>query len=221
MYAWDVMIAVRRRWKIVMCGLLLTAAAAFLATIAVPRVYQATGSVLFIAPADTGAPPNDPIKTVNPYLNFSSPLAATAAAVNASVNSSSTATRLSSEGATGTYRVAPLDVNGAAPLMSIEATAGTAAQAVTTVNIVLADIQRDLADIQQRASAPTSQFIHAQTVIVSDQAPRLHGSLIRALVAITIIGVILSCAAAGAAQTASRKRQPTATRAEYPTSETD
>jgi capsular polysaccharide biosynthesis protein len=47
------MTALRRRWKILIAGLLVTAIAALLAMKILPPTYQATGSVIFISPAIT------------------------------------------------------------------------------------------------------------------------------------------------------------------------
>jgi capsular polysaccharide biosynthesis protein len=207
LYAWDVMTALRRRWKILIAGLLLTAIAALLAMRILPPTYQATGSVIFISPAiTTDGSASDPTQPANPYLNFGTPLAATADVVSASVNSDTTANRLSAAGATGTYQVA-LDPNSDAPLMSVEATARDSAKAVKTRDIVINEIRRELAEIQQASGAPVAQLIRAQTVTVSDNAPRVHGSLVRALAVILAVGVVLSCGCAVAAEGISRGRK--------------
>lgn len=201
------MTALRRHWKILIAGLLVTAIAALLAMKILPPTYQATGSVIFISPAiTTDGSSADPAQPANPYLNFGTPLAATADVIAASVNSDTTANRLSGGGATGTYQVA-LDPNSDAPLMSVEATARDGARAIATRNVVITEIRRELAAIQQGAGSPTNQLIRAQVVTISDKAPRVHGSLVRALAVVLAVGVILSCGAAVAAEGISRGRK--------------
>lgn len=207
MYAWDVMTALRRRWKILITGLLLTAIAALLAMKILPPTYQATGSLIFISPAiSTTGSAADPTQPANPYLNFGTPLAATADVIAASVNSQTTANRLSGGGATGSYQVA-LDPNSDAPLMSVQATARDSAKATATRDIVITEIRRELADIQHGAGSPANQLIRVQVVTISDKAPRVHGSLVRALAVILAVGVILSCGVAVAVEGISRGRK--------------
>lgn len=205
------MSALRRRWKIVISGLLITAVAGLLALRILPPTYQATGSVVFIPPSVTTDPSSRTgVQGTNPFLDFGSPLAATAEVVSASVNSDASAKSLKARGASGTYQVA-LDPNSDAPLVSVEATARNAKSAIQTRDLVVAAVQRKLLEIQRSAGSPANQFVRAQTVTMSDTAPRVHGSLIRALAVIVIVGVVLSCGAALVVEGLRRGRQSRST----------
>lgn len=195
MYLWDIMGALRRRWYIVIPGLLVTVIAAGVVTRIVPQTYQATGSVLLISPAVVGGGGPDAKAGSNPYLNFGNALGAAAEVVSASVNSDETAQQTKARGATGSYIVA-MPPNSDAPLVSIEATASDGAMAIYTMNTVIGEFRARLLQVQQEAGAPSDQYIRAQSVTTPKNASVVRASLIRALAVVLIVGVLFSCGAA-------------------------
>lgn len=205
MYVWDLVRVLRRRWYVAIPGLLITIIAAGLTVQLYPPSFQATGSVLLISPSTTGGTGPDANQRSNPYLNFGAPLGATADVVSAAVDSDRTVQRLRTQGATGTYQVA-LNPTSSAPLMSVEATAGTSTEATATLNAVISEISSQLGDIQDAAGSPRNQYIRAQTVTVSPKALPVHGSLIRALAVIGLVGLLGSCGGAVIVEGISRGR---------------
>lgn len=211
MYVWDLVRALRRRWYILIPGLVMTLLAAILAMRVVPPSLQATGSVLLISPAVEMAEDGTQASRVNPYLNFGAPLGATAEVVSAAVTSERTAKDLKENGATGTYDVA-LDPNSSAPLLSVQATAEDNAKALATLQAVIKAIHDRLEQIQGEAGSPINQFIKTEVVTSSPQATPVHGSLIRVLAMVMILGVLGSCGAVvlveGISRGRARKQDP-------------
>lgn len=205
MYLWDLVRTLRRRWYVVLPGLLVTLLAAGMAMKVVSPQYQATGSMVLTSPPIVGDGA-DPNQRTNPYLNFSAPLGATAEIVSSSVNSDQTSTTLKSKGAQGSYLVA-VDPNSDAPLITIEATASDPSQALNTMRLVVTAIRGRLQQIQATADAPANQYIHAQAVTTSPTAPAIHGSLIRVLAVVVLVGLLASCGGAVVAEAVSRGRE--------------
>ncbi|HVX45325.1 MAG TPA: hypothetical protein VHC49_15650 [Mycobacteriales bacterium] len=195
----------RKRWYVLIPGLAVTLVAAVLAMRIVPPSLQATGSVLLISPSVETGNDGGPATPTNPYLNFGAPLGATAEVVSAAVNSDRTAKELKQDGATGTYQVA-LDPNSSAPLLSVQATADDNARAMATLQAVITAIHDQLQQIQADAGAPINQYIKTEVVTSSQNATPVHGSLLRVLAVIMILGVLGSCGAVVLVEGISRGR---------------
>jgi hypothetical protein len=196
MYVSDLVRVLRRRWYVAIPGLLITILAAGIVLRIYPPSLQATGSVVFVSPpVSTEGSGSTAGTRSNPYLNFGAPLGATAEVVSAAVNSDQTAKQLKARGATGSYQVG-INPNSSAPVLSVEATAGNNTDAMTTLNAVLGEIRGRLAQIQADAGAPRNQYITAQAVTASPKALPVHGSVIRALAVILLVGVLASCGGA-------------------------
>lgn len=205
MYVWDLVRAMRKRWYVLIPGLAVTVLAAVLAMRVVPPTLQATGSVLLISPSVEMGANGDPATPTNPYLNFGAPLGATAEVVSAAVTSDRTAKELKRNGATGTYQVA-IDPNSSAPILSVEATADDNARALATLKAVIIEIHDQLQAIQADAGAPANQYIKTEVVTSSQEATPVHGSLIRVLAVIVLLGVLGSCGAVVLVEGISRGR---------------
>ena len=80
------------------------------------------------------------------------------------------------------------------------------AKAMATRTAVIREIRSKLNEIQLGAGAPRNQYIRSQTVTIPDNAPRVHGSLVRALAVIAIVGVVLTCVIAITAEGVRRGR---------------
>lgn len=207
MYVSDLVRVLRRRWYVAIPGLLITILAAGAVLRFYPPSLQATGSVVFVSPpvsTDESSPSGT--SRSNPYLNFGSPLGATAEVVSSAVNSDQVAKELKAEGMTGSYQVG-VDPNSSAPVVSVEATARTNAEAMAMMRAVVLKIRDRLAQIQADAGAPRNQYITAQSVTAAPKAVPVHGSLIRALALLAIFGVLASCGASVIVEGVSRGRE--------------
>jgi hypothetical protein len=184
-YASDVLKVLRRRWYLVLTGLVLVAGASIGVFALVPTQYEAKADVLFLLPANSASTP------VNPYLNLQQGLSTTASILGGVVTTPETQREVFKSGFTADYAVAQQPGTGV-PLLSVSAQSGNADMAVATVSEIVRRINDQLASIQRDAGAPASQFITSRTFSLGNQAEALRGAKIRALAVVVALGMTLT-----------------------------
>ena len=180
-YFSDLLVVLRRRWRIFLAGFLLAGVASVGIVMYVPTQYQASGDVLFLLPPKTAAGP------INPYLNLQNGLSVAASIVGGVVTTRETQLEVARAGFTSPYAVAQ-SPQGGVPLLSVSAEDSNPEMAVKTVSEVIRRIGSELNQMQVNAGAPASQFMGISEFSITPKAEALHGSKLRALgVALTVI----------------------------------
>jgi len=180
----------RRRWYVLLPGLLLTAVLAGGAYLAVPMTYQSQSTVMLLN-SESATKDFDG----NPFLSTQTSLTSMADSLARNLNSDTSVTDMKSEGATGTTSAKIAD-NALGPLMWLTAT-GTDKQSVLRTDKVLtayAEKRLDQMQDEQSVSAPAKIRM---TTIVPPQTP-LTQSKTRTeyLILAVLLGFVLSVAAA-------------------------
>lgn len=181
---WNSLKVLARRWYIVAVGMLVTLGAAVGVNFLISPSYTAVGSLVL------AVPPNLPERATssNPYLAYGN-LAVAARVVASGMNQPSVVREQRSKGATGDF-VVDLDPERSSPIITVNSTARTAAEAIKTVEVVTAGVQQLLADRQKTLGAPQNTWITANTVVVPEEANQAIGSRLRAVSAVLVLGVI-------------------------------
>ena len=206
-YLSDVLAMLRRRWYVVVVGLLLIAGGAGLTYLQTPKSYQATGQLLLLLPPQAGG--STPI---NPYLNLDSGLNTAAALVASTMNTPEMQRSVAAAGHLAQYTIALNPDTG--PLLVITTEAAEPQQAIATRDEVITRLQSELERIQTEENAPVRQFIHTRTNATFDEAEVLTGDRTRAVAAVGAAGLLaLFLVVAGwdrlAARRRARKSDPT------------
>jgi hypothetical protein len=197
-----------RRWYVSLPLLALTVVAVQVAAQAVRPAFQATGTVVLLAPttgAAAGAAPWDR----NPYLRFDKNLEVVAGLMSTVLNNPIMVERLRAAGATGTYDVgasqlssSPLDTT---PLVEITATGPDEQSAKRTVAVVAHYLSVELVRHQRAAGAPTGTLIRTQVTTPPTVTGRIVGSTTRAVGATAVLGLAATIGAAHLAERLARR----------------
>lgn len=181
---WNSLKVLARRWYVVVAGLVLTLVGGLGVNSLIAPSYTAVGSLVL------AVPPNLPERAAssNPYLAYGN-LAVAAKVVASGMNQPSVVRDQRSKGATGDF-VVDLDPERSSPIITVNSTARTAAEAIKTVEVVTAGVQQLLADRQKFLGAPQNTWITANSVVVPEEANRAIGSRLRAVSAVLVLGVI-------------------------------
>lgn len=182
----DALRVLGRRWYFVLIGLILMAGASGIAIKVVPTMYEASGNLLLLLPADaTGK-----LTPTNPYLNLEPGLTSTASLIAGTISTKDTRRAMKQAGFGSKYSVA---LNpGAGPLLVISAEDTNPTAAIRTRDELVRRLDAELKRIQDDENVVPRQFIHSRPNSVSQQAQALPGSKIRALAGITGLGVTLT-----------------------------
>jgi hypothetical protein len=205
---WTSVKVLARRWYIVAVGLLVTVGGAVGVSSLIAPSYTAAGSMVL------AVPPNLPERaaSANPYLAYGN-LAVAAKVVASAMNQPSVVRDQRAKGATGTF-VVDLDPERSSPIITVNSRAATAVDAIRTVEVVTVGVQQLLADRQKSLGAPQNTWITASSVVVPEEANRAVGSRLRAVSAVTVLGLIgtlsLAFALEGWSQGRRRASSPTA-----------
>lgn len=181
---WNSLKVLARRWYIVAAGLLVTLVLAVGVNALISPTYTAVGSLVL------AVPPNLPERAsaANPYLAYGN-LAVAARVVASGMNQPSVVREQRSKGATGDF-VVDLDPERSSPIITVNSTARTAAEAIKTVEVVTQGVQQLLADRQKSLGAPQNTWITANSVVVPEEANQAIGSRLRAVSAVLVLGGI-------------------------------
>lgn len=172
--------ALRRRWWLVVVGLLATAALCTAATRVVPADHEATARLLLLPPASSLE------RGGNPYLALSG-LSTTAAIVSKAVSDDATLTALRAEGARGDYIVEP-DLSISGPVLLLTVQARSDADAIRTLELLSARVPVTLVDLQRSLAAPRSAYITTSVLTADTRSRTLRKSQTRAVVLAFVLG---------------------------------
>lgn len=182
-YLSDVLGLLRRRWYVLLVGLLLVAGGAGAVLLKSPVSYQATGQLLLLLPPQAGGD-----KPINPYLNLDPGLSTTAALIASTVNAPETQRTVAEAGHTAQYSIALIPNTG--PLLVITTEGPDPQQAIATRDEVIRRLQGELDRIQNEENAPKRQFIHTRTNSTFNEAEVLTGDRTRAVAAVGAAGLL-------------------------------
>ena len=185
---WTSVDVVRRHWKLLLVGLVLTVALAWGAFVAVGPSYQATTEMILLVPHGNTTPGRtaDVLPTGNPYLSFGGTLNVTGTVIAKALMGNQGATEVSARGGSASYSVEP--PVGDAPVLTITATSADPAASLRTAAIVRTLLTRELDRQQRVAGAPQDSWITMAPLEVADHATPQKKSQVRALAAILVLG---------------------------------
>jgi hypothetical protein len=201
-----------RRWYATLPFLALTTVAVLMAAQAVRPAYQATATVVLLAPTpEPGATHSPGPADRNPYLRFDKNLEVTAALMSTILTNSTMVERLRAAGATSTYDIATSSLGAvtrdASPLLEVTAVGPDEQSAERTVAIVVHYLGVELARRQRAAGAPADALIRTQVTTPPTITGRIIGSTVRATGAAALLGLALSVGAGQLAETAAARRR--------------
>ncbi|MFE5400204.1 Wzz/FepE/Etk N-terminal domain-containing protein [Streptomyces sp. NPDC056580] len=190
----------RRRWYVLLPGLLLTAGLAVAVALVVPVTYQSQSTVALL---------NSQKATVaydgNPFLSTQTSLTGMADSLARNLNSDGSVRELKSRGATGTFAAKIAD-NAQGPLMWLTVT-GTDKAAVLESDRVLTAFAKERLDQFQRQQSVAPKAMIRMTTIVPPQNPVAQTKTrLEYLVMAGALGLVLSMGAAFYVE--ARKRSP-------------
>lgn len=188
----------RRRWYLVLIGLLLAAGTGAATYATVPPVYSASAEVLLLPP-DPAVPEGQ-----NLYLALSG-LTPAGDVLARALSDPKTAAELADAGARGTYSV-ELDGDSPAPIVLVQSEGGTVEEAVTTLGLVMDRLPLTLREIQAAASVPSNAYITPSEVTRTSNPDKSTKPQIRALV--VFVGAALVLALLGTAALDALLRRP-------------
>ncbi|MFF9813110.1 Wzz/FepE/Etk N-terminal domain-containing protein [Streptomyces sp. NPDC014006] len=149
----------RRRWKVLLPGLLLTAALTAAVALTVPVTYQSQSTVVLL---------NSQKATVaydgNPFLSTQTSLTGMADSLARNLNSDGSLRELKSRGATGTFE-AKLADNAQGPLMWLTVTGDDKAGVLAADRILTAYAQERLEQFQRQQRVDPKAMIRMTTVV--------------------------------------------------------
>ena len=176
MFIAELLQVLRRRWYLVLAGLLCTLAAGAFTYQAVPPTFTASAEVLLLPPG-----PSVPAGG-NPYLSLSG-LTPAGDVLARALSDPKVAAEVAREGGLAGYTV-ELDGDSPAPLVFVSTEAGSAREALTTLDLVLARLPGTLRQIQTAANVPAKAFITTSQVTRTSAPEKSLKPQIRALVVV-------------------------------------
>lgn len=184
MYFSNVLRTARKHWYLLLSGLVSTAAFCIAASSFVPADYQAQASVLLL-PAKTGVAGGD-----NPLLGIGG-LQPTADTLALAMTDSGVQDTIFRNGATGEYQVL-LDPISKGPVLSVTAKNHTPQSAMSTLQLVVAELPKVLTDLQARVHVPAKAQLSTMVVAQDREAKLVLKSRIRLLGGVAGLGLALT-----------------------------
>ncbi|MDX3452509.1 chain length determinant protein [Streptomyces sp. ME02-8801-2C] len=150
----------RRRWYVLLPGLLLTAGLVAAVVMLVPVTYQSQSTVQLL---------NSPKATVayggNPFLSTQTSLTGMADSLARNLNSDDSVRELKSRGATGTFEAKIAD-NAQGPLMWLTVTGTSRAKTLASDRILTAYAKDRLEQFQEQQKVAPNAMIQMMTIVV-------------------------------------------------------
>jgi hypothetical protein len=185
-YLSDVLGMLRRRWIVVLVGMVLVVGAMGAAYLKAPTSYQSTGQLLLLLPPQASGSDSP----TNPYLNLDPGLATAAALIASTMNAPESQRAVAAAGHSAEYSIALSPETG--PLLVITTEGADPQQAIGTRDEVIRRLQDELQRIQTEENAPRRQFIHTRTNGTFNEAEVLTGDRTRAVAAVGAAGLLLT-----------------------------
>jgi hypothetical protein len=172
----------RRRWYVVLAGVLATLALCWAAATLAPAKYEVTSSVLFLPPETiVGGEPT------NPYLNLGG-LDGVADVLSTALQSTSVEEAIKDAGLDAEYEV-NRDTTLSSPVVVLNVLGTSPKDALGAQTFLLDRLPARLDELQQGVGVPTSATI-TSTVITEDETPKANRkSQIRALLVVAVLGL--------------------------------
>lgn len=193
--------------------IVLTLVAAFYVLEVKAPTYQASASVLLVEPPtapSAGQIAADPAlgkeNTSNPYVSYGD-LSVVADVVISQVTSPAGQQALVREGADPRYQATLSTAFGSPPIILVTGVADSAQTAVTSADLVMKAISKDLLQAQQGQNVGSRYMIRALNIVQPTQAQATVSGKLRTLIAVLAIGLLLLLVAVSVSQTISRRRE--------------
>lgn len=175
---------VRRRWYVLLLGLLLTVAVASGAAITTPPSYTARGLVLVLPSREVLK------KSPNPLLDLDGLVLPTQVLVSYYASANVQA-QLKKAAPTADVTVS-LDDSTGGPIIAVDVSDPTSAGTIKTLNYVVGSIAPDLARIQAQMGAPPGSTLSSTPLVVDKTAQSDRKSQVRVTVAAAVAGLAVT-----------------------------
>ena len=173
----DLRAGLRRRWYLVIVGVLVTLTAGAAVFRVVPPTYEASASVILV-------PPDGSIPTgANPYL-YMGGLTTTVDVLSRSLSDEQTRRAILGGGKSLDYSATP-DPTSAGPILLVKASGPTPQAAMATLKTVVAKVPSTLSHIQSSLGIAYHAAITSMTLTQDDKAKPVQKTRIRATLAAT------------------------------------
>ena len=184
----DVLRALRRRWYVLIVGLLLTGGLAYGAYKTTPPEYTARGLVMLLpAKASIGA-------GGNPFLSLSG-LEQPASIVVAYFASTAERDEIADRAPNAEFEVV-IDSSTRGPVIAVTVTDNSPAKTLSTLNYITDQIPVQLQRLQQEVSAPPETMVTSAPLVIDESAEANRAGTIRMVIAATMLGLVATCVAA-------------------------
>ena len=173
----------KRRWILVVTGMILTVLGVFGVLRAVDATYTAHGDYLLLVPNKSESPES----RTNPYLFFESGLSVTAEIIITAMTDQSVGRGLDQISETAKYEV--VGTQGAAPVVVVEVTDNNPETALSGQEFLSGEISAFLASRQKDVDAPKAQTIKVMPLTSPIQAEKSQAKALRAVIALAVVGL--------------------------------
>ncbi|MEV6114655.1 Wzz/FepE/Etk N-terminal domain-containing protein [Streptomyces sp. NPDC052109] len=198
----EIVRVMRRRWYVLLPGLLLTAAVTAAVALVVPVTYQSQSTVVLL---------NSQKATLaydgNPFLSTQTSLTGMADSLARNLNSDASVRELKSRGLTGTFE-AKLADNAQGPLMWLTVTGTDKAAVLASDRILTAYAQERLDQFQRQQSVAPKAMIRMTTIVPPQDPAAQTKTRLEYLVMAGCLGLVLSLVAVFYAEARRRSRAP-------------
>ncbi|MGW7528379.1 Wzz/FepE/Etk N-terminal domain-containing protein [Streptomyces sp. NPDC054783] len=198
----------RRRWYVLLPGLLLTAGLTVAVALLVPVTYQSQSTVVLL---------NSQKATVaydgNPFLSAQTSLTGMADSLARNLNSDGSVRELKSRGAKGSFE-AKLADNAQGPLMWLTVTGTDEATVLSSDRVLTAFAEERLDQFQQQQSVAPKAMIRMTTVVPPQNPVAQTKTRLEYMVMAGCLGLVLSLVAVFYVE--ARRRSRTSARSEEP-----
>ncbi|MET8585976.1 Wzz/FepE/Etk N-terminal domain-containing protein [Streptomyces collinus] len=194
----------RRRWYVLLPGLLLTACLTVAVALVVPVTYQSQSTVVLL---------NSQKATVaydgNPFLSTQTSLTGMADSLARNLNSDVSLRALKSRGATGTFE-AKLADNAQGPLMWLTVTGTDKAAVLSSDRLLTAYAKERLDQFQKQQSVAPKAMIRMTTIVPPQNPVAQTKTRLEYLILAGLLGLVVSLVAAFYVEARRRPRTPDA-----------
>ena len=184
MYLGDLGTSLRRRWRVALAGLAVTAGLCATAAAVVPPTYEAQASVVLLPPAGSAG------EGGNPYLQLQG-LSQVVDVLTRAMTSQTTVDAVKTAAPTGKFDVAP-DWATSGPILIVHATAPSAEVALATMEAALAQVPSKLHALQAALGISQGSQITSLTLTQTAEAKTVQKTRIRAVIAVAGLGLAVS-----------------------------
>jgi hypothetical protein len=194
----------RRRWHVVLVGLLITVALCAAVTRVVHVNYQATGRTLLLPPSAT-TPAGD-----NPFLALGGLDVVTGVLAKTQEDKDAGEKIIRAAGG-GEFEVIPDPLAGG-PVLLVTARASDPRTALKVLDLVFQRLPQSLSELQTTSGVPVKALIRSKEITRDTQATKVFKPVVRALIAVAALGLAMTILGAalldGLLLARTRRRRP-------------